>query len=92
MRLHKHCLLFRIAWLTTAASKQNQFNIHTIGDIFRVRCIQLDLTELSYPGIKLIAILVLLVTAGILYVTFYGSLWRHLESYSEWVPARMIGW
>ena len=41
--------------------------------------------------VRWIAILVLLATAAIWSVTFYGSLWRHLESFSKWVPPTMIG-
>jgi len=40
--------------------------------------------------VRWIAILVLLATAAIWSVTFYGSLWRHLESFSKWVPPTMI--
>jgi predicted PurR-regulated permease PerM len=39
--------------------------------------------------VRLIAILVLLATAAIWAVTFYGSLWSHLESISKWVPSTM---
>ena len=36
-----------------------------------------------------IAILILLATAAIWAVTFYGALWDHLASFSNWVPATM---
>ncbi len=39
--------------------------------------------------VRWIAILVLLATAAIWAVTFYGSLWSHLASFSSWVPATM---
>jgi putative membrane protein len=39
--------------------------------------------------VRWIAILVLLATAAIWAVTFYGSLWSHLASFSNWVPATM---
>jgi len=39
--------------------------------------------------VRWIAILVLLATAAIWAVTFYGSLWSHLASFSKWVPATM---
>ncbi len=38
-----------------------------------------------------IGILLLLGTALIWAVTFYGSLWDHLASFSKWVPATMSG-
>jgi putative membrane protein len=53
---------------------------------------------LSAPGLKMlktnktfrvIAAIVVLVTAGIWAVTFYTSLWAHLASFSSWVPATM---
>jgi putative membrane protein len=39
--------------------------------------------------VRWIAILVLLATAAIWAVTFYASLWSHLASFSNWVPATM---
>lgn len=39
--------------------------------------------------VRYIAIAVLLVTAALWAVTYYGSLWGHLESFSKWVPATM---
>ena len=53
---------------------------------------------LAAPGLKMlktnktfriIAALVVLVTAGIWAVTFYMALWSHLASFSSWVPATM---
>jgi len=41
--------------------------------------------------VRLIGVLLLLATAAIWAVTFYGSLWGHLESFSKWVPATMGG-
>jgi putative membrane protein len=41
--------------------------------------------------VRLLAIGVLLLTAAIWAVTFYGSLWGHLESFGEWLPATMRG-
>jgi putative membrane protein len=38
---------------------------------------------------RMLGILLLLVTAALWAVTFYGSLWGHLESFSKWVPATM---
>jgi putative membrane protein len=38
---------------------------------------------------RLLGIVLLLVTAALWAVTFYGSLWGHLESFSKWVPATM---
>ncbi len=37
--------------------------------------------------IRIVAVLLLLVTAVIWAVIFYGALWDHLESFSKWVPA-----
>ncbi len=39
--------------------------------------------------VRWIAILVLVVTAGIWAVTFYASLWGHMASFAKWVPATM---
>jgi putative membrane protein len=41
--------------------------------------------------IRLLAILLLLATAGIWAITFYGALWDHLESFSDWLPSTMRG-
>jgi len=41
--------------------------------------------------VRWIGILLLLGTALLWAVTFYGSLWTHMESFSEWVPATMRG-
>jgi len=40
---------------------------------------------------RLLGALVLLATAILWAVTFYGSLWGHLESFIKWVPATMLG-
>ncbi|MGE5250338.1 MAG: DUF981 family protein [Bacteroidota bacterium] len=40
---------------------------------------------------RLVAALVLMATAAIWAVTFYGALWGHLESFGKWVPATMGG-
>ena len=40
-------------------------------------------------AIRWIAILILLATAAIWAVTFYGALWDHLASFANWVPATM---
>jgi putative membrane protein len=39
--------------------------------------------------VRMVGVLLLLVTAGIWAVTFYGSLWGHMESFAKWVPATM---
>lgn len=39
--------------------------------------------------IRWIGILLLLGTAVLWAVTFYGSLWSHMESFAKWVPATM---
>ncbi len=39
--------------------------------------------------VRLIAVALLVVTALIWAVTFYGSLWDHLASFSKWVPPTM---
>ena len=39
--------------------------------------------------VRRIAILVLLVSAAIWAVTFYGALWAHMASFAKWVPATM---
>lgn len=41
--------------------------------------------------VRLLGALLLLATAVIWAVTFYGSLWAHLDSFSKWVPATMSG-
>jgi len=38
---------------------------------------------------RMLAVLVLVATVVIWAVTFYGSLWGHLESFAKWVPATM---
>jgi putative membrane protein len=38
---------------------------------------------------RMLAIFVLLATAAIWSVTFYGALWGHLASFAKWVPATM---
>lgn len=40
---------------------------------------------------RTLAAVVLLVTALIWAVTFYTSLWAHMESFASWVPATMLG-
>lgn len=40
---------------------------------------------------RLLAALVILITALLWAFTFYNSLWGHLESFSKWVPATMLG-
>lgn len=39
--------------------------------------------------VRMIGVLLLVVTALLWAVTFYGSLWGHLESFGKWVPATM---
>ncbi len=54
---------------------------------------------LAFPALGLLknktfrtlAALVLLVTALLWAVTFYGSLWAHMESFKEWTPLLMRG-
>ena len=41
--------------------------------------------------VRMLGVLLLLATAAIWAVTFYGSLWGHLESFKDWVPATMGG-
>jgi putative membrane protein len=41
--------------------------------------------------VRLLGVLLLLATAAIWAVTFYGSLWGHLESFKDWLPATMSG-
>jgi putative membrane protein len=40
-------------------------------------------------AVRWFAIAVLVVTAAIWAVTFYGALWAHMASFSKWVPATM---
>ncbi len=40
-------------------------------------------------AVRWIAIIVLLATAAIWAVTFYGALWAHMASFAKWVPATM---
>ncbi|MCX6037920.1 MAG: DUF981 domain-containing protein [Chloroflexi bacterium] len=40
---------------------------------------------------RLVAAIALLVTALIWAFTFYNSLWGHLASFANWVPATMVG-
>lgn len=40
-------------------------------------------------AIRWIAILILLATAAIWAVTFYGALWDHMANFAKWVPATM---
>jgi putative membrane protein len=39
--------------------------------------------------VRWIAILVLLASAAVWAVTFYGALWAHMASFAKWVPATM---
>jgi putative membrane protein len=39
---------------------------------------------------RMLAALVLLATAALWAVSFYGALWGHLESFSKWVPLTML--
>jgi putative membrane protein len=39
--------------------------------------------------VRWIAIVVLIVTAGIWAVTFYSALWAHMADFAKWVPATM---
>ena len=40
---------------------------------------------------RMAGVLLLLVTAALWAVTFYGALWDHLESFSKWLPPTMGG-
>lgn len=40
---------------------------------------------------RLVGALLLAATAAIWAVTFYGSLWSHMESFADWVPSTMGG-
>ena len=39
--------------------------------------------------VRMIGVLMLLATAAIWAITFYGSLWTHLESFQDWLPPTM---
>ena len=39
--------------------------------------------------VRMLGILILLLTAALWAVTFYGALWGHLESFGQWLPATM---
>ena len=39
--------------------------------------------------VRMLGVLLLVATALLWAVTFYGSLWGHLDSFSKWVPATM---
>lgn len=41
--------------------------------------------------VRMLGVLLLVVTAVLWAVTFYGSLWGHLASFSKWVPSTMAG-
>lgn len=41
--------------------------------------------------VRLLGVLLLLATALLWAVTFYGSLWGHLESFQDWLPPTMGG-
>lgn len=41
-------------------------------------------------SVRWAVIAVLIVTAGLWAITFYGALWGHLESFGKWVPATML--
>ena len=41
--------------------------------------------------VRWVGIVLLLATTAIWAVTFYGSLWAHLESFSKWLPPTMQG-
>lgn len=41
--------------------------------------------------VRLLAAAVMVITAAIWAVTFYGALWGHMEAFSKWVPATMGG-
>jgi putative membrane protein len=43
----------------------------------------------KYKILRLLAALFVLATALVWAVTFYGSLWTHMESFSSWLPALM---
>lgn len=39
--------------------------------------------------VRLLGVLLLLAAAGMWAITFYGALWDHLESFSDWLPPTM---
>ena len=41
--------------------------------------------------VRWVGIVILLATVAVWAVTFYGSLWTHLESFSKWLPPTMQG-
>lgn len=41
--------------------------------------------------VRLLGILVLLAAAAVWLLTFTGSIWGHMESFSKWVPVPMLG-
>lgn len=41
--------------------------------------------------VRLLAAAVMVITAAIWAVTFYGALWGHMEAFGKWVPATMGG-
>lgn len=43
----------------------------------------------SNRTVRMLGVALLVVTAVLWAVTFYGSLWAHLESFSKWIPATM---
>ena len=43
----------------------------------------------SNKSLRVIAAIVILITAGVGAVTFYASLWGHLATFAKWVPATM---
>jgi putative membrane protein len=49
------------------------------------------LSLLKNKTFRMLAALVLLVTALIWAFTFYNSLWAHMQSFSTWVPVYMAG-
>lgn len=40
-------------------------------------------------SVRMLGILILVATAALWAVTFYGSLWGHLESFGKWLPPTM---
>lgn len=40
-------------------------------------------------AVRWVGILLLLATAALWAITFYGSLWGHMESFAKWVPSTM---
>ena len=43
----------------------------------------------SNRTVRMLGVALLVVTAVLWAVTFYGSLWGHMESFSKWIPATM---